>query len=141
MRSLAWHSVARTEARSVEHDNKALLAEHFGVVTLLFDEGVGLLLDQERLVFDWISCSQKLGASTQIVGPMGSLSLRVVGVKLLLFEVPPGAEADRKYDKKSAYKQNPYVESDVTYLSQVPGCSGDGRELLEPSSARCRQCL
>ena len=61
MRSPAWHSVARTEARSVEHDNKAMLAEHFGVVTPLSDEGVGLLLDQERLVFDWISCSQKLG--------------------------------------------------------------------------------
>ena len=58
MRSLAWHSVARTEARSVEHDNKAKMAEHFGVVTPLSDEGVGLLLDQERLVFDWIRCSQ-----------------------------------------------------------------------------------
>ena len=81
-----------------------MLAEHFGVVTPLFDEGVGLLLDQERLVFDWIRCSQKLGTSTQIVGPMRSLSLRVVGVKLLLFEVSPGAEVDRKYDKKSAYQ-------------------------------------
>ena len=83
-----------------------MLAEHFGVVTPLFDEGVGLLLDQERLVFDWIRCRQKLGASTYIVGPTGGPSLGVVGVKLLLFEVSPDAEVDRKYDKRAPTNRN-----------------------------------